>query len=82
MTKSSLFNILKDNYLNGNNYVQWKRKIGIMLQADELTWVLDTPCLPAPNENSDVEREAYSKWPRNNEMAKCYILATMNDILR
>ena len=63
MTKSSLFNILKDNYLNGNNYVQWKRKIGIVLQADDRTWVLN-------NENSTgVERVAYSKWQRNNKTA-------------
>ena len=83
MTKSSLFNILKDYCLNGNNYVQWKRKIGIVLQVDEITWVLDIPCPPAPNENStDVEREIYSKWQRNNEMAKFKYLQVYTKQLR
>ena len=38
----SLINFLKDNTLTGNNYVTWKRKIGLLLQAEKHKFILST----------------------------------------
>ena len=50
----SLMNILKDNNLTGDNYVTWKRKIGLLLQAEKHKFVLTTPKPPAPTNESNV----------------------------
>ena len=39
----SLMNILKDKTLTGNNYVTWKRKIGLLKQAEKHEFILSTP---------------------------------------
>ena len=50
----SLINIQKDNTLAGDNYVTWKRKIGLLLQAEKHKSVLITPKPPAPTYESTV----------------------------
>jgi hypothetical protein len=73
----SLMNILKDNTLTGDNYVTWKRKIGLLLQSEKHKFVLTTPKPPAPNnESSIMYRDEYEQWKTSDDMAKCYIMAT------
>ena len=56
----SLMNILKDNTLTGDNYVTWKSKIGLLLQAEKHKFVLSTPKPPAPTiESSVLQRDEY-----------------------
>ena len=75
-------NILKDNTLTGDNYVTWKRKIGLLLQAEKHKFVLSTPKPPAPtNESSVLQRDEYEQWKTSDDMAKCYIMATISDVL-
>ena len=50
----SLMNILKDKTLTGNNYVTWKRKIGLLLQVEKHKFVLTTPNPPTPTNESNV----------------------------
>ena len=50
----SLMIIPKDKILTGNNYVTWKRKIGLLLQAEKHKFVLTTPKPPAPTNESNV----------------------------
>ena len=50
----SLMNILKDNTLTGDNYVTWKKKIGLLLQAEKHKFVLTVPKPPAPTNESKV----------------------------
>ena len=50
----SLMNILKDNTLTRDNYVTWKRKIGLLLQSEKHKFVLTTPKPPAPTNESNV----------------------------
>ena len=79
----SLMNILKDNTLTGDNYVTWKRKIGLLLQSEKHKFVLTTPKPPAPNiESSIVQRDEYEQWKTSDDMAKCYIMATISDVLQ
>ncbi|KAK0585083.1 hypothetical protein LWI29_023200 [Acer saccharum] len=79
----SLMYILKDNTLTGVNYVTWKRKIGLLLQVEKHKFVLTTLKPPAPNNESNiVQRDEYEQWKTSNDMAKCYIMATISDMLQ
>ena len=70
-----LSTLLTQNKLDGENYVNWKRNLDIVLTADKHKWVLTTPCPAQPTEEStNDERNLYNKWKQSNEMAKCYIL--------
>ncbi|MCQ7056699.1 retrotransposon gag domain-containing protein, partial [Clostridioides difficile] len=75
--------ILKENKLTGPNYVDWKRNLDIVLTAEGYKFVLSDPCPPKPTETStDLDKEAYEKWTKANEMAKCYMLASMSNVLQ
>ncbi|KAL5760158.1 hypothetical protein ACOSQ2_018996 [Xanthoceras sorbifolium] len=50
---------------------------------DKLGFVLSTPKPPAPtDESTEVQRGEYEQWETSDEMAKCYIMATMSDVLQ
>lgn len=80
---SPLMVILKENKLTGPNYIDWKRNLDIVLTAEEYKFVLVEECPPKPDANSDEEvKEAYKKWKKADEMARCYILASMSNVLQ
>ena len=83
MSFNPLMTILNQNKLNGPNYLDWKRNLDIVLVADEYKFVLTTPT-PAPlsTESTEEQREAHRKWHKANEMARCYILASMSNVLQ
>ncbi|XP_074556259.1 uncharacterized protein LOC141812117 [Curcuma longa] len=75
--------ILKENKLTGPNYIDWKRNLDIVLTAEEYKFVLQVECPPKPTENSsEEEKESYRKWIKADEMARCYILASMSSVLQ
>ncbi|XP_074576216.1 uncharacterized protein LOC141832654 [Curcuma longa] len=75
--------ILKENKLFGPNYIDWKRNLDIVLTAEEYKFVLQVECPPKPTENSsEEEMESYRKWIKADEMARCYILASMSSVLQ
>ena len=79
----SLMIIQKDKTLTGNNYVTWKRKIGLLLQVKKHKFVLTTPKPPAStNESNLIQRDEYEQWKISDEMTKCYIMATISDVLQ
>ena len=45
---SPLATILTHNKLTGNNYVEWKHNLDIVLTAEDYIYVLSTPCPPEP----------------------------------
>ena len=54
-----------------------------MLTADKYKWVLFTPCLAAPTAESFNEQLLeYEKWKQYDEIAKCYILGSMSNVLQ
>ena len=74
--------ILKENKLTGPNYIDWKRNLNLVLTAQEYKFVLTDVCPPPLDSDSSKEEvEAYQKWRKAHEMARCYILASMSNIL-
>ena len=75
--------ILKENKLTGPNYIVWKRNLTLVLIAQEYKFVLTDVCPPPPDSNSSKEEvEAFQKWRKADEMAHCYILASMSNMLQ
>ncbi|XP_028091040.1 uncharacterized protein LOC114291184 [Camellia sinensis] len=78
-----LSKILDDNRLIGSNYVEWKRNLTIILTAEKLNHVLtiDPPVFPEADA-TDEQREAATKWHEADDVANCYILASMTNVLQ
>ncbi|XP_017982336.1 PREDICTED: uncharacterized protein LOC108663254 [Theobroma cacao] len=75
--------LLNKRTLNGDNYSKLKRNINIVLNYDKITWVLsdhEPEALIPQSTPQDIEY--HKKWHDANEIAKCYILASMNSILQ
>ena len=58
-TFSPLTTILTQSKLTGNNYVEWKCNLDIVLTAEDHIYVFSTPCPPEPPTNvaAAVKRE-------------------------
>ncbi|XP_042051502.1 uncharacterized protein LOC121796788 [Salvia splendens] len=79
MSFNPLSAILKEHKLEGHNYIVWKQNLDIVLTAEEYKYVLTTECPPEPAANASAAvKETYRKWCKANEMAKCYMLASMS----
>ncbi|KAB1216080.1 hypothetical protein CJ030_MR4G026974 [Morella rubra] len=78
-----LSRILDDNKLNGQNFIDWKRNLLIVLTAEKIAYVLtkDEPKL-ALSDATEEENVSYDKWHEDDELAKCYILASMTNMLQ
>ncbi|CAA0841620.1 Uncharacterized mitochondrial protein AtMg00300, partial [Striga hermonthica] len=59
------------------------RNLDIVLIPDEYKFVLTTHA-PAPlsAQSTEEKREAHRKWHKADEMARCYILASMSNVLQ
>ncbi|GMP93382.1 hypothetical protein CsSME_00043244 [Camellia sinensis var. sinensis] len=78
-----LYLILKKNKLTGHNYIVWKRNLDIVLTAEEYKYVLTEVCLATSGEGAtEQETQAYQKWVKAGEMERCYILASMSNVLQ
>ncbi|XP_057958607.1 uncharacterized protein LOC131151379 [Malania oleifera] len=75
--------ILKENKLVGPNYINWKRNLDIVLTAEEYKYVLVEICPQKLDEGAtDEETQAYWKWIKADEVVRCYILASMSNVLQ
>ena len=83
MALNPLSTILTQNKLDGDNYVDQKCNLDIVLMPDKHKWVLTTPCPDEPTAKSINDQIAeYNRWKASDEMAKCYMLGSMNNILQ
>ena len=79
---SPLVTILNQNKLTRFNYVDWKRNLDIVLTAEEHRYVLRQPCPNFPSLDAHLEeKQRYDRWQKSNEMAKCYILTSISNVL-
>ena len=78
-----LSTILKDNKLTGTNYVDRKKKLNLVLTAEDCAFVLTEICPSPPASISTPEEDAaYHKWQKADKLARCYILASMSNVLQ
>ena len=75
--------ILTQNKLTGKNYVDWKRNLDIFVTAENHKMALTKPWPMDPiDESSKEDKEAYASWKQSDEVARCYILASMSNVLQ
>ena len=80
---SPLVTILNQNKLTRSNYVDWKRNLGIVLTTEEHKYVLTQPCPSFPSSDAPLEeKQRYDHGQKSNKMAKCYILASISNVLQ
>jgi hypothetical protein len=80
---SPFLTILNQNNLTSPNYVDWKRNSDIVLTANGHKFVLTdaSPAEPANNACKPV-RQRFDRWKRSDEMTKCYVLASVSNVLQ
>ncbi|KAK6136553.1 hypothetical protein DH2020_029694 [Rehmannia glutinosa] len=70
--------ILSQKTMDGTNYSQWKTNLFIVLEYEKIKFVLTTP---KPGETaadaSEQIKTQYSEWQKANNVARCYILASV-----
>jgi hypothetical protein len=77
-TSFTLRSILKKDKLNGTNYTDWIRNLRIVLRAEKIEDVLDTPLPEEPADNATAAiKNAYKKACNNNLEVSCLMLACM-----
>ena len=55
----------------------------IVLTVEENKYVLTQPCPSFPSLDAPIdEKQRYDRWQKSNEMAKCYILAFISNVLQ
>ncbi|KAL5577811.1 hypothetical protein UlMin_019510 [Ulmus minor] len=83
MVQGSLSSILNQNKLTGDNFDDWKRNLVIVLFFEKHKYVLKKDCPPVPKENASSEESmTFDNWVNSNEIARCYMMASMNSVLQ
>ncbi|KAL5578414.1 hypothetical protein UlMin_020113 [Ulmus minor] len=83
MAQVSLSSILNQNKLTGDNFTDWKMNLLIVLSFEKHKYVLEKYCPPVPKENaSSAESMTFDNWVNSNEIARCYMMASMNSVLQ
>ena len=78
-----LASIMSNNRLDGTNYVSWKRNLNIVLTCESIIWVTLEPLHVEPTKSSTSEERAdYEAWRKDDEKARMYILAYLNEVLQ
>ncbi|KAL5543119.1 hypothetical protein UlMin_010829 [Ulmus minor] len=83
MTQGFLSSILNQNKLTGYNFTDWKMNLLIVLSFEKHKHVLEKDCPPVPKENASSEESmVFDNWVNSNEIARCYMMASMNSVLQ
>ena len=78
-----LASILSNNRLDGTNYVSWKRNLNIVLTCEGIIWVTLESLHVAPTKRSTPEERGDNEaWRKDDEKARMYILASLNEVLQ
>ncbi|KAB2602701.1 S ribonuclease [Pyrus ussuriensis x Pyrus communis] len=84
MVGSTLSKILDKHCLKGHNFPSWYRNVKILLTLEKIVYVLDNalPYIPFALEATEDKRAKYDKHVEDDTQAKCYLLASMNEVLQ
>ncbi|KAL5539318.1 hypothetical protein UlMin_042265 [Ulmus minor] len=81
MAQGFLSSIL--NKLTEDNFTDWKRNLLIVLSFEKHKYVLENECPHVPKENASSEESmVFDNWVNSNEIARCYMMASMNSVLQ
>ena len=79
----SLRSILDTNKLTGPNYVDWLRNLKIVLNQENLSYIIESPePKKLGDKATDEEKAAYKKRQNDSMTVKCIMLASMNNELQ
>ena len=82
-TFNPLATILNQNKLMESNFIDWKRALDIVPIVSGCRYVITIPSLPEPELDApQFEKDLYTKWTKDNEMARCFIQASMSSVLQ
>ena len=60
-----------------------EKNLNLILTAEDCAFVLTEVCQPSPDSISTLEDDAtYHKWQKTDKLAKCYILASISNVLQ
>lgn len=76
-TFNPLSSILNQNRLEGPKCVNWKRNLDIVLTFEGYKFVLVEEFPIKRADHIDEGFQSYDKWAKADEIARCYILASM-----
>ncbi|KAH0765678.1 hypothetical protein KY285_001549 [Solanum tuberosum] len=80
---SRCMNVKTNQRVLSSNYVDWRRNLDTVLTVEEYKFVLNEECPLKPDEqSSDEDKLAYQKWRKADEIARCYILTSMSNVLQ
>ncbi|GAV65576.1 UBN2_3 domain-containing protein [Cephalotus follicularis] len=75
--------ILEKNQLTGPNYVDWLQNIRIVLNFEDIDYVLEAPMPALPDADTSPEDHAiYKKWVADDKKVRCYLMASMRNALQ
>ena len=78
-----ILSLLATEKLTGENFVKWKSNMNIALLCDNYKFVLKEECPPEPAANAtQIVQDAYDHWINANNKARCYLLASMSNVVR
>ena len=82
-SNNPIISLLAHEKLSGDNFVKWNSNINIVLICENQKFVLTQECpLEPPSNASRIVQERYDSWIHSNNKARCYMLASMNDVLK
>ena len=83
MSFNPLLVILSQNKLISENFTDWKCNLNIVLTSEKHKFVLLEACPPELAANAaKAVKDAYEKWIVSGDMARCYMLASMSNMLQ
>ncbi|XP_071722230.1 uncharacterized protein [Rutidosis leptorrhynchoides] len=79
MSKNPLTCIIDNNKLTGPNYLDWLRNLKILLDSEDLRYILDAPIPPKlPSDAKDEDKTALAKFHKDDKISRCYMLASIS----
>ncbi|GAV92870.1 UBN2_3 domain-containing protein [Cephalotus follicularis] len=75
--------ILEKNQLKDQNYMDWLRNVKIVLNSDDIDYVLKAPMPALPAEDASIKDHAiYKKWVADEKKVRSYLMASMSNALQ
>ncbi|GAV73972.1 hypothetical protein CFOL_v3_17455, partial [Cephalotus follicularis] len=65
------------------NYVAWLRNVRIVMNFEDIDYVIEAPMLALPAEDALTEDHAiYKKWVTDEKKVRSYLMASMSNALQ